>query len=230
MLKKNSLPTQLEMRISLGDELANVVFKLSHKEISRILGISLAGPEKGLYMSSSDQLMGKNYLKSPIHTDYIKACSHNAILQIGEQVLEKYRQKTEERIKMKFLQDLDREKNLSKAETRRVVKDVFEKTQEQYENRILELKSHFTKELEYQLENTMNDCKLKMQEAILEERENISREMLEKIKDEIEFVTNSLNNNFELKLIAEKEKMMTEFNETTRSHLYFMFRKNALLY
>lgn len=62
----------------------------------------------------------------------------------------------------------------------------------------------------------MNDCKLKMQEAILEERENISREMLEKIKDEIEFVTNSLNNNFELKLIAEKEKMMTEFNEITR--------------
>lgn len=52
---------------------------------------------------------------------------------------------------MKFLQDLDREKNLSKAETRRVVKDVFEKTREQYENRILELKSHFTKELEVKI-------------------------------------------------------------------------------
>lgn len=81
MIRRKSLPTQSEIKISLGDELANVVIGMSHEEISKILRMpSTLGSRKKILMSPSEQLLESNYLKTN-HTDFIKACTHNEILR-----------------------------------------------------------------------------------------------------------------------------------------------------
>lgn len=55
-----------------------------------------------------------------------------------------------------------------------------------------------------------------MQEAILQERANITREVLKKMRDEIGFVVTSLYSHFEDNLCAEKQNMIAEFNKIMR--------------
>ena len=82
-MTQNSIPRQSEVKSHLGIELAKIVFDQSHNEIKKKLGLlpPLDGPEKQLWISPSDQLIQKNNLKPPIHSNSIKACTHDGILR-----------------------------------------------------------------------------------------------------------------------------------------------------
>ena len=55
-----------------------------------------------------------------------------------------------------------------------------------------------------------------MQEAILEERADITREMMKKMRDEIGFVVITIYHHFENNLLIQKQNMIAEFNQIMR--------------
>ncbi|XP_033220047.1 uncharacterized protein LOC117174789 [Belonocnema kinseyi] len=215
--EQNSITKQSEVQNQLGVQLSKVVFDQSHSAIKKKLGLPpLVGPGKEVQISPSDQLLEKNILRHPIHRNRIQACTHDGILVIGEQALERYRELIEARIRSKCYEDLLEEKNMRKAEKRSAVELCLRKTKERYKNCVLALKCRFKEKLETQLEKSLDECKRKMQEAILRERAVITRDVLKKMRDEIGFVVTSLYRHFEDNLCAEKQNMIAEFNQIMR--------------
>lgn len=70
------------------------------------------------------------------------------------------------------------------------------------------------------LTEAFKNCTKSMQKAVIRERIEVTRMMLKKLRDEIGHVVISLYENFEYSLNAQRENIISDFNEIVR---YFIF-------
>lgn len=82
LLQEADLPKRTEIRSYLGSPLADVFNDYSDETTRELLGVvpPLKGPQEELWISPSDQLIGKVALKPPLTNKCIKACTHQGIL------------------------------------------------------------------------------------------------------------------------------------------------------
>ncbi|XP_015585418.1 uncharacterized protein LOC107263092 [Cephus cinctus] len=212
------IPTQSDVRTNLGSPLAQIIFDYSHEEIRKLLGIipPLEGPPKILWKSPSDQLIGKVALTPPLTNKFIKACTHQGILALGQVVLEKFEADMDERMKRHMKEELEEVQNMFEAEKRRIIELTIHDVSLQYENYIDILQEEFKTELKNSISDAITNCNKAMQKAVVHERMNVTHEMLKKLRDEIAHVIETLYINFEQSLRAQKENMIADFNEIMR--------------
>lgn len=56
----------------------------------------------------------------------------------------------------------------------------------------------------------------KLQKAVVQTRINVTNEMMKKLRDEIEYVVNDLDDECQRKLCAQKDNMVADFNQIMR--------------
>ncbi|XP_014289663.1 uncharacterized protein C6orf163 homolog [Halyomorpha halys] len=91
-LKNHQLPDIDEVRLSVGYQLADIFFSQASDGIKRCVGYDkkLEGPKEQLWISPSDQLMGKVVLTEPYPRQEVQAMTHQNILEIGENLEKKF--------------------------------------------------------------------------------------------------------------------------------------------
>ncbi|CAH0555918.1 unnamed protein product [Brassicogethes aeneus] len=91
-LKKLKIPTISEVKDILGPDIARIIFLQCPSEQKVLLGLipPLEGPGDTLWSSPSDLLIGKVCLKPPLTSKYMRALTHQGILEIGHEIEKKY--------------------------------------------------------------------------------------------------------------------------------------------
>lgn len=85
LLHTRCLPTQIEVRQKLGDDLANVIFQTMNPIEKHLMGIKnpLNGPPEQLWIAPNDRLEGHVNLTAPPNDEVLRALTHEKILEIG---------------------------------------------------------------------------------------------------------------------------------------------------
>lgn len=66
------------------------------------------------------------------------------------------------------------------------------------------------------LAEAFEKCNKSMQKAVVRERIEVTRSMLQKLRKEISYVIDSVHQNFEENVRVQKENMIADFNEIVR--------------
>ncbi|XP_046734956.1 uncharacterized protein LOC124404667 [Diprion similis] len=218
MVIKDEVPAQSEIRERMGSSMAQVFFDHGHSDSRKLLGVipPLKGPREELWISPSDQLIQKVALVPPLTNKYIKACTHQGILAIGKQAMEKYEHELYDKMVKKYEEDNTDTRNMFEAEKRRAIQLAEQELQLKYEKYIQNLQEEFKQTLQIALAEAFRKCSKSMQKAVIRERIEVTRLMLKKLRDEISYIVTSIYENFEHSIRVQKENMVADFNEIIR--------------
>ncbi|XP_046466092.1 uncharacterized protein [Neodiprion pinetum] len=218
MVIKDEVPVQAEIRERMGSSMAQVFFDHGHPDSRKLLGVipPLKGPREELWISPSDQLIQKVALVPPLTNKCIKACTHQGILAIGKQAMEKYEHELYDKMVKKYEEDNKDTRNMFEAEKRRAIQLAEQELQLKYEKYIQNLQEEFKQDLQIALAEAFQKCSKSMQKVVIRERIEVTKMMLKKLRDEISYVVTSIYENFEHSIRIQKENMVADFNEIIR--------------
>ncbi|XP_015517860.2 uncharacterized protein LOC107222853 [Neodiprion lecontei] len=218
MVIKDEVPVQTEIRERMGSSMAQVFFDHGHPDSRKLLGVipPLKGPREELWISPSDQLIQKVALVPPLTNKCIKACTHQGILAIGKQAMEKYEHELYDKMVKKYEEDNKDTRNMFEAEKRRAIQLAEQELQLKYEKYIQNLQEEFKQDLQIALAEAFQKCSKSMQKVVIRERIEVTKMMLKKLRDEISYVVTSIYENFEHSIRIQKENMVADFNEIIR--------------
>ncbi|KAF7989678.1 hypothetical protein HCN44_008352 [Aphidius gifuensis] len=126
-----------------------------------------------------------------------------------EKIMEKkLNEKLEESIK-KIKLEMNDKKKLE-------VKFYMKKLDEKIKRQIIRIENDYEKKFKNELDDATVKLNKKLQKAVVQTRINVTNEMMKKLRDEIEYVVNDLDDEYQRKLCAQKDTMVADFNQIMR--------------
>ncbi|KAK0085551.1 hypothetical protein PV325_004926 [Microctonus aethiopoides] len=218
LLMNNEIPTQNEIKYFLGPNLAKIFCEYSHPNVKQLLGLTppLRGVDKDLWISPSDQLIDKECLKPPLTQKYIKACTHKGILELGERAMQRWKSNTSTKLRDSLRNNEKDRRYMFEAEKRQSVNLAISHVKHLYDIHMKNLVKEHESKLESLVAKVIRKSNEKLQNIVLSERMKVKREMMKKMKDEIGYVVMHMSEEFDRELQAQRDILITEFNQILR--------------
>ncbi|XP_076294037.1 uncharacterized protein LOC143215632 [Lasioglossum baleicum] len=208
------VPTASEVRVCLGPSLAQVFFQYSHDDTKNLL--DLIAPEKSPPPCFTVQI-DKNRLASLAHDDTVKANVHDAILEIGETLLERFRRQIEDELRNEIEKQSQEKFHMYQAKKRREAELKSQELHEKYRNYIKTVQQEIQKQIEIEWGKASAEWVKRMQKAVVQERMKVTDEIMQKMRTEMAYAIQLLYQEFEESFRADKETIIADFNGITRA-------------
>ncbi|XP_054012441.1 uncharacterized protein LOC128894618 [Hylaeus anthracinus] len=211
-----AVPTSSELRVCLGSSLAKAFFEYSHDDTKNLLNLvaSEKTPKPCFTIPIDDRL--HEDVASPTNDDVIKANAHENILEIGEDLLECFRKQIEEDLRTKIERQSQEKFHVYQAKKRREAELKTRELHAKYENYIKTVQDELQEQLEAEWANAAEECAKNTQKAVVQERMNVTHDMMQKMRTEMAYVVQSLYREFEDTFRAQRENIIADFNGIMR--------------
>ncbi|CAH1405451.1 unnamed protein product [Nezara viridula] len=198
-LKNHQLPGIDEINLSVGFQLADIFFPQAGEGLKKCVGYGkkLEGPKEQLWISPSDQLMGKVVLTEPFPRQEVQAMTHQNILEIGENLEKKF-----EKARMEEFQEILRRKEEA------VRKEMEELLAQRVDETRKEMEDIYRNRLQY----AKQQLHLQYKAVIADRDQALCRKADEKIQASLSYLRQSMAEEMELML-----KRRTEYNQDLNS-------------
>ncbi|GLV44429.1 hypothetical protein CBL_10233 [Carabus blaptoides fortunei] len=215
LLKENDVPIQQEIRCRLGDDLTEVLFETCMPSLKPYLGLTptLNGPGDDLWVSPSDILIGKIRLKPPLTNKYIKALTHQGILDIGSVIEKKFENEQNLITQKAIAENEELIKFMAEKEKQKAVAVARDEEQAKCELVMEDLKLDFSLTLEKELELLEQKLEKKKHQAV------------DKAKREVETI---MQRRMELAVLETVQRLIEQFagellKQSKKLHQHFWF-------
>ncbi|XP_016768435.2 uncharacterized protein LOC726343 [Apis mellifera] len=215
LCSNNDVPPSSVIRTCLGPSLAQVFFDYTHHDTLKLLDVLITSKTSKPCFSIPEDQMTKNDVPPTDH-QIIKAFVHQNILEIGEALLENLKKEVEENLKDKIERQSREKFYLYQAKKRREADLQTQQLHEKYQNFLESVRVNLQKQLEKEWLKAAEECAKNTQKAIIQERMNITQEMIRKMRVEITHITQSLYNDFEKLFCAKRDTIIADFNQIMR--------------
>ncbi|XP_043251054.1 uncharacterized protein LOC122396583 [Colletes gigas] len=216
LCSSNDLPTSSEVRVCLGPSLAEIFFEYSHDDTKKLL--DLITPQTTL--KSCFTIPADDHLQddvSPLTDDeVIKANAHTNILKIGGELLECFQKQVQKELREKIEKQSQVKFYMYQAKKRREAEIKAQVLHEKYKDYMKTVQHQLQEQLDIEWANAATECTKNIQKSVVQERINVTRDMMEKMRTEVAYVVQSLYQEFEESFRAQRENIIADFNGIMR--------------
>ncbi|XP_076396533.1 uncharacterized protein LOC143265895 [Megachile rotundata] len=205
------------IRACLGASLAQAFFQYTHDDTKKLLDV-LTPPKisKDCFsISSEDDSRGTAYTP-PTDFQVVKAFVHQNILEIGEEILKRVEKEIEENLRARIQKEAHEKFHMYQAKKRREAQEHVQRLHLNYKNYLSCVQKQLQRQLENEWANVTAEHKKDIQKAVVQERINVVREMMQKMRTEISHVVLILYKDFEDTFRAQRETIIADFNHIMR--------------
>ncbi|KYM98237.1 hypothetical protein ALC62_11087, partial [Cyphomyrmex costatus] len=220
---RDESPTRSEIQQRLGTNLAQVLFDYSHQEAVTLLDSVPAKLSQQLCCISEDSQLKADAIGTWAEKQKnLKSYLHSDILALGEEELKKFQTEIEVITQKKMKDEFAEECRILEAEKRFAIRCNADEIHSKYEEYFKAAQQELAEKLQVELMDTDVKRNKELQEAITKVQMDTTRDVLRKIRPQMNWVVTSLYNELEQTRRAQKEKMIIEFNSIMRKqHLKF---------
>ncbi|XP_017752698.1 PREDICTED: uncharacterized protein LOC108545533 isoform X2 [Eufriesea mexicana] len=217
LCSNNDVPPSSVVRACLGPSLAQVFFDYTHHDTIKLLDVLTSlKTSKTCFSIPSDDPLPKSKFVPPTDYQIIKALVHQNILEIGGALLEGVKKQIEESLKEKVEKQSREKFYLYQAKKRRENQLYAQQLHEKYNNYIETVRHELQKQLEKEWSTAAEECAKNTQKAVVQERINVTHEMMRKMRAEMTHVVQSLYKEFEELFCAKRNNIIADFNQIMR--------------
>ncbi|XP_043514580.1 uncharacterized protein LOC122531070 [Frieseomelitta varia] len=217
LCSNNDVPPSSVIRACLGPSLAQVFFDYTHHDTIKLLDVlTPLKTSKACFSIPSERQLSECRFIPPTDHQIVKAFVHQNILEIGEALLERVKKDIEESLRDKIERQSREKFHLYQAKKRREAELHAEQLHEKYENYIETVQHELQKQLEVEWSQAAAECAKNIQKAVVQERINVTNEMMRKMRAEMTHVVQSLYKDFEELFCAKRDNIIADFNQIMR--------------
>ncbi|KOX75780.1 hypothetical protein WN51_12568 [Melipona quadrifasciata] len=217
LCSNNDVPPSSVIRSCLGPSLAQVFFDYIHHDTIKLLDVlTPLKTSKACFSIPSDRQLSECRFIPPTDRQIVKAFVHQNILEIGEALLERVKKDIEESLRDKIERQSREKFYLYQAKKRREAELHVQQLHEKYENYIETTQHELQKQLEAEWSKAAAECAKNTQKAVVQERINVTNEMMRKMRAEMTHVVQSLYKDFEELFCAKRDNIIADFNQIMR--------------
>ncbi|XP_076231247.1 uncharacterized protein LOC143177268 [Calliopsis andreniformis] len=211
----NTMPTASKIRANLGPSLAQAFFEYSHYDTKTLLDLKepLKSP-KTCFPELEEKTQDDKAL--PLHNELIKADVHQNILEIGESILQRVQKQIEESLRERIEKQTQEKFHMYQAKKRLEAERYAEELHAKYDNYIKTVQKELEKQLKVEWAKAAAEYAKNTQKAVVQERMNVTHDMMRKMRLEMTYVIGSLYKEFEEMFIAQRDNIIADFNSIMR--------------
>ncbi|XP_076624626.1 uncharacterized protein LOC143343532 [Colletes latitarsis] len=216
LCSSNDVPTSSEVRVCLGPSLAEIFFEYSHDDTKKLL--DLITPQttlKPCFTIPVDDHLQDDIL--PLTNDeVIKANAHTNILKIGGKLLECFQEQVQKELREKIEKQSQVKFYMYQAKKRREAELKALELHAKYKDYMKTVQHELQEQLDIEWANAATECTKNIQKSVVQERMNVTHDMMQKMRTEVSYVVQSLYQEFEESFRAQRENIIADFNGIMR--------------
>lgn len=143
------------------------------------------------------------------------------LLEIGDSLLKCFCKQIKEDFWEKMKKQSQEKFHMYQAKKRREIEHQTQELHSKYKNYIKTIQHNMQEQLETKWTKATTECVKNIQKAVVQERINVTHDMMQKMRTEISFVVQLLYKEFEKSFRAQRENLIADFNGILRFRIVY---------